>query len=772
MTRALASRPLLVAGPAAVAGVASAALAPGLVVTAVLALLACAAARRAVVPALAAAAFAAGYAAGARDRAATAAMLATVEGHWPRAPPGPVGATLRVTRCGEDPFHGRAWLEGLPPEGPGLRCTFAGTLPGGVGPGAVVRVAGRCRIMPPPGNPGETDRRLPLARRGVGLLAELRTADNVEVLRAAPWSPAGALAALRRKAAARLHRDLPADVAPVAVALLLGDRTGLSDEDRLDFERTGTSHVLAISGMHVLLLAAMVHALLRAAGLGPRAAAGVTFALALAYVPVAGAGAPVRRAVSVLAFHALALVRGRPPDAGSSLGGAALLLALLDPSEMLSIGSQLSFLAAAGILWLAGPWQDRWSARYRLLRRFPAVRHDRPVLLVVTGYLLAAFPVSLAAWLATLSLVARAFGVVTPYAVAVNVLAAPLVSVLLAAVALVALAVPGAAPVATAAARALRGLLALGGSLPASLWVLPPPPVTAVVLWILACVLLRWRPLPALAGLATAIALAVAARPAPPSDAELSMLDVGHGQAVILRSPDGWTALVDGGSRTRPGVARAVLLPALRALGIVRIDLVVVTHADADHWNALPLLLRRFPVGALVTGPDPPAPLLRAAAEARVPWSLARAGAPLFDGPRGRLVVLAAGGDGLSENDTSVVLLLEAEGGVRALLPADREERGLRGLIRSGLPRSEILVAPHHGARCEEAQALGRAVQPRLLLVSSAPGFPNPQTLERYGAPEVIATFDAGAITVRLPGRGAPVAAPFRRNDRATIRAP
>jgi len=762
----LASRPLLIAGPSAVAGAALAAAPLFWTCAPLLALLAWAAARQRVMPLLAGTALAAGHVAGALEAAPTGVTLRALDESWPRAPPGPVETEIEVTRCGEDPFHARAWIEGRPPEGPGLLCAFAGRLPEGVGPGAVVRVAGWCRAPESPGNPGEFDRRAMFAERGIAWQCDLRTGENAEVVRPAPWSVGGALATVRRVMAARLCADLPPDVAPLAVAFLVGDRAGLSDDDRLLFDRTGTTHALAISGMHVILLAAMVHALLRALGFGPRAAAGVTLVLALAYVPVAGGGAPVRRAVAVLSFHALALARGRPPDAGSALGGAALVLALADPVEMLSIGSQLSFVAAAAIVWLAGPWRDRWSKRYLLLRRFPAVRQDYRVLLPVTGYLLSAVPVSLAAWLATLALVARAFGQVTPYALPVNVLAGPLVTVFLGATVLAAAGVPGSALAATLLARALKAVLGWGAALPASLWIVPTPPVAAVIVWTLACVLLRWRPRLAIACLAVAVTLAIRARPLPPPDPEIVMLDVGHGQAVLLRTPEGRTVLVDAGSRTRPGLARGVLLPALRALGVVRIDLAVVTHADADHWNAMPLLLGRLPVGRLVTGRDPPPDVARAADTARVPRSVARPGATLLESPRVRLTVVAAGGDGFSENDASVVLLFECDGR-RALLPADREERGLRALRR--LPRCEILVAPHHGARCDEARALGRALRPALLLVSAARGFPDPLTLGRYGASRVLATADAGAVIVRLGGDGALDVTRFRR---ATIRAP
>ena len=115
-------------------------------------------------------------------------------------------------------------------------------------------------------------------------------------------------------------------------------------------------HLLAISGMHVLLLAGSIHKILRWLGAGPRLAAGCTLALAIAYVPLTGGAPPIRRAVTGLAFYGVALVRGRPGDPASALGGAALVSALFEPAQVATVGFRLSFCAAAAISLLASRW--------------------------------------------------------------------------------------------------------------------------------------------------------------------------------------------------------------------------------------------------------------------------------------------------------------------------------------------------------------------------------------------------------------------------------
>jgi competence protein ComEC len=767
MTKLL-SRPLCLAGPAALAGVL---LAPGpLYWPAALGLVltAWAAAGRSAPALVALLALCAGHVAGARLETRTARALAAQTSLWPRAPPLAAVADLEVIRCGEDPFRGRAWLEGRRGDGVGMLCAWPGALPPGVAGGAWVHVAGRFYPPRAPANPGEADGRRRLAARGLSLLADLRTAANVHVMSEAPPGPRRVLAAVRRRAAVRLRDGLPADVAPLAAALLLGLRSGLADDDRLLFERTGTMHILAISGMHVLLLAGLVHAALRAAGLGPRAAAGITLCLAVSYVPVAGGAPPIRRAVTVLVFYGLALVRGRPPDVASALGGAALVLALADPADVARIGFWLSFAAAAGIALLAGPWRERGARRHRLLRRFPAVRADRPVRLLFWDYVWRALPVALAAWLATQGLVAHAFGVVTPLAPLTNLLAGPIVAVLLPLVALFAVGFGWAAWPVALVTHGLRAVLTVAGAVPGAYWIIVPPPFGAVLAWGAGCVLLRRRLWAGVPLLLAAGAIAGVA-PRAPRRAEVIVLDVGHGQALLFRFADGGAVLVDGGSRSRLNVGRRIVRPALRALGVTRLQAVVCTHADADHSNALPYLLRTLPVDRLITGRDPAETLVEAARGSGVPLVHAAAGDVVYHDGAAQLTVMAAcGGPRLSANDRSIALLFEVAGR-RVLVPADRQVAGLRDLMRRGVPRCEVLIAPHHGARCAEAARLGDAVRPRWLVVSVARGFAHAGTLAAYGASEgVLTTVRDGCVFLRFPAAGPVEVETFR----ATIRRP
>ena len=185
-----------------------------------------------------------------------------------------------------------------------------------------------------------------------------------------------------------------------------------------------------------------------------------------------------------------------------------------------------------------------------------------------------------------------------------------------------------------------------------------------------------------------------------------------------------------------------------------RLERIVVTHFDADHWGAIPDLLHALPVGELVVPATPPTALVRAARRRGVPVVIAQAGDVLHASANSRLVVLASGGaPGWSANDRSLALSYEF-GPHRILLPADREERGLgRGRSR-GVPRWEGLLAPHHGAPCKNAARVGFAVRPHWLLVSGSPWFSDAPTLRAYGAARILHTSSRGCLVVDAPPGG------------------
>jgi len=705
---------------------------------------------------LRAGALAAGVAAGALEEASAGRQRDAMESMRRRLLPPAAALDLEVEEVEENPFRGRGSLLGRARDGSGVLCLFAGPLDRRIAPGARVRAAGRPFLPRPPANPGEADEPGALAARGAAVALDLRSAENLAPLTPAPRSLRALLHRLRHAGARRLGRLLPGDAAPVAAALLFGIRGAVSERVRRAFEATGTLHILAISGMHVVLLAGALHAALRRSGVGPRTSAALTLLCAAAYVPVAGGGAPIRRAVYSIAFYAAALLRGRRPDSFGALAGAALFIALLDPADVPSLGFRLSFAATASIAWLAGSFERRFGRRHRLLARFPLVRRERPLRILLVSYALRAIPTALAAWLATAALVAHAFGRANPWGVAANLVAGPLFSLALPLAGFTALGAGFLAPATAATIRAAMALLDRFAALPGATIQVPFPSLAAVLLWSAGCVALRSRG--RIAAAAFGLAIALWPRPPPPRETAAYLLDVGHGQACLLRFGDGRHALVDAGSRTRPLAGRRSVVPALRALGVRRIDLAVCSHADADHWNAFRDVFASFPVGRLLVGPDPPPPLLESARRFGVEVRRARDGEALLEGAGARLVaILPPDRAGASGNDRSLVLRFETPGGAM-LLPGDREEGGLDALLDHGLAPAETLLAPHHGAANGRARAFGRAVRPRRLLVSGIPEAADETTLRAYGAAEIHATHARGCLRIEfLPEGGAEV---------------
>lgn len=641
-----------------------------------------------------------------------------------------------------------------------------------------VRAFGKLRPLRERRNEGELDRRRAGFRSGV--VATLAAPHRAAVLLLA--RPAGIRASLRRlPAEIRAHawrglcRALPPREAGITGALLLGIRSALPSNDRERFRRTGTAHFFAVSGLHVALAAGMLFAGLRRAGVRRSAVAWTTAGFLGIYCGVTG-GAPSVVRASVMMLAALtANALGRRIRLLDALSLAAVLLLAARPGAIFDPGFLLSF-SAVGTIALLAP-----APRPRRRSTGPAGRAWR--------HLLRSIRITGAACAGTIPIALCLHQPVAPAVFAGNLVVLPAVTALLGyglpATALLAL-VPGSAPIVAPVLGALaRGVPATASMVdlaPLRPLLLPVPPAGAIVLHYAAILLLAGRR-PRLAAVAAAAALALfaaAARPgSPPPFPRIVVLDVGQGASALVRLPNGSTALVDAGSSSLGGIASRLVVPALRSQDLIRIDVLVLTHADSDHVNAAAELALLFPITRAVHPPG-----FAASREGRrILAALRRAGTPALPVAKGAVLLEdPASGSRLrvlhpppfadpslrSDNDTSIVLALEFAGS-RFLLPGDIEEAGIDRVLRLPPgPAATGILLPHHGAQAANLEDLLDALRPSFVVVSARAGFTPASVLELVAARGIArwATWEVGQVRILLDPKGASVAGFLPRASR------
>lgn len=590
-------------------------------------------------------------------------------------------------------------------------------------------------------NPGTFDYEAWLFQQGIHATGQVRGAGRNHRLAQPSWwhTPVDRTRAAIQKQVAALAGEAP--FTGVLLALAIGDRSGVTVAQWNVFTATGTNHLMAISGLHVGLVALLAGALVRIAWRGrlalrlpaQKAAAGAALAVAALYALLAGFSVPTQRALVMIAVVALALMAGRPVRPAAGLAVALMGVLLLDPLSVLSPGFWLSFGAVAvifyamtGRLGADGLWW-RWG------------RVQVVVALALTPLLVLFFGnTSVSAPLANLAAVPWVSFLVVPVAIAA---------------AFAALLFPALAAILLQAGNALMAWLWPFLELLASLAPAPrfaSPPVWAVlagalgVAWLLAPRGWPARPVGALWLLP--MLLWVAPRPSP-GEVWLTLLDVGQGLATVVETAR-HTLVYDTGPRFGTGfdTGEAVVDPFLRARGIRRIDTLVVSHGDLDHIGGARSLTNAWPVTRLLTGvPDKLDWTASEACQRGQSWEWDGVNFEVLHPPR------AVGG-----NDGSCVLRIAAPGGA-FLLTGDIEARTEAELVAAGAPlRARVLVVPHHGSKTSSTDAFIDAVAPELALFPvgyrNRYRLPHPAVVERYrarGIPLMDSARD-GAVTVRL----------------------
>ena len=582
--------------------------------------------------------------------------------------------------------------------------------------------------------------------------------ENLERLGRDAWSVRHWLERLRAAEAGLLARYLPAESLPFVLAVWLGEGATLAPGEYDAFVSSGTAHVLSVSGVHVMIVYLTMNAALAGLVRRRKARAALTIAAVLVYSLVAGAHVATMRSALMLALYLGAELFDREPDAGTSLGLAAAIFLVYSPAFLFDVGFLLSFASVASML----VFNDAIAGR------LPGW----------IGPLRGGVATSLSAQLLPFPLAAGYFHLVPIYGVIANVIVVPLLTVVLWLCVLVTTAGAVSTTFGTvfgmalhAAVQGARAIVSFFAALPGSHALLSSPTFVAVVFfWVGAWFLARalrgeGRMRRAWACVGVCGGLCAAAWSPWQQGPSVDVLDVGHGDAAFIRTPEGGTMLIDGGDRSEyVDCGRRIVTPFLLAQGVRHLDYVVSTHADRDHIGGLFDVVQRFDVGAVVMSPaagDEPLEIdLLAACAAR--------GIPVRRVARGDTLPIAGATvetlfpphdyeSGGSVNDRSLVLRV-AWPGFSMLLTGDIEARAEQALVSLGECTAELLKVPHHGSGTSSTEALLSAVSPRIALCSTD-ARPNRRPIDpavkvRYGRHGISLwqTNEAGGLRLRPRG--------------------
>jgi competence protein ComEC len=599
----------------------------------------------------------------------------------------------------------------------------------------------------PPANPGQFDFQNYMHSRGVHLSAAVQTSDGICVLD----RPTGitfhkAVLALKRLAWQALLSEMPDESdqrTAMAAALLLGYQQTIDLPTNEAFLRTGLSHIISLSGMHMAILAAMVWWIAKAAGLEKRKRAIVTWILITAYALIVPPRAPTLRAVVVCWIFCAAMLFRRRPHPVNTLAVAALVMLLYRPMDLFCPEWQLSYGTILGILLFYKPVLSRLS-QYTLEKIQPLSAGTLPArtLYWLIQILVEMFAVGIAAWFGGSGILLWNFGSFTPMCTLWTILVAPIVPIILY-LGFFKILLAGFLPTLSVMMSALilhcsrvfsvavRWFATVDFT---SFRIGPVPGWIAAAYYMLILIwLLRHhlRPIPRKFGY-TALTLIVTAGliihlQSRRDGLSLCCLSIGHGQAVVLRSPNGEAFLFDTGSISSKDPGSRVVIPYLKHKGIDRLQAAFISHGDLDHFNGLPEIAATGFIKTIYANatfldkaqsPSAPAELTRHLRQYDIP--IRPVPKILNSGPVQirSLWPIDTAPQSLSDNDRSEVLLITCAG-KSILLCGDIEIAAQAELLKLYPDlHADIMLLPHHGSTTNLTADFIIRIAPDILIAS------------------------------------------------------
>lgn len=655
-----------------------------------------------------------------------------------------------------------------------------------------IEVLGELRLPGPLRNPGGFDFAESLHRQGIGCMLSVNHPQAVSILakQSSPWwwIPKRR-AEVRRECNWIFSQNLKGDARTVAMSMLLGDRSRMNDDLRDRFVQSGTMHLLAISGLHVGILAGLLLVICRLFGMSSRWTAFLVIGVITAYALLTNHRPPVLRATTLATITLWGYATFKRTDGLNTLAACGGLLLLWNPNDLFDVGAQLSFLAVGAILWASEFVMRRPDPAQEALRGERSALFE--MLTVFGGWLGKGYIITGAIWLATLPLTMATFHLVAPIGFLLNVLLIPYVAAVLSlgyVFLLGSLLVPVTAGVLVLPFRwSLNGMLWVVDSaqaLPGSHFSIPDIPGWWVAMFyavlFLILILQGTKQIPAYRNqnLKVPVAYSVVGsflalwiivgllmgtvRPDDQDEFRCTFLSVGHGLATVIEYPDGQTLLYDTGNfgdgkRSAHAVERY-----LWSRGKRGVEGIVVSHADHDHFNGVFELLESLTVGKLIISQPfldfdqyTIRDLCEVASSHRVPIEIVAGNDELKIGEH-TLYVLHPASQFRSQHDNANSIVLRIEfAGRSLLLTGDLERDGIPELVQRSIEPVDVMLAPHHGSAKSNPPELYDWAQPAHIIISTgdADALPRLQA-DLQGRIDVKSTHDSGAIMVRISKDG------------------
>ncbi|MBN2020144.1 MAG: DNA internalization-related competence protein ComEC/Rec2 [Sedimentisphaerales bacterium] len=634
-------------------------------------------------------------------------------------------------------------------------------------------------------NPGEFDIAKYLARKGVFVGASVKSRDAIEITQAGHGR---LLTRIRTRlsdiATRRLTGELPTDdpTRGLVEALLLGSRGNINKDVYRAFRETGLLHFISLSGMHLAIIAGIGWWIGRLAGLMKRGQAAICIITVVVFVLTVPPRDPTIRAAIITIVFCVSFFFRRQPNSFNSLSLAAIILLLANPTGLFNAGWQLSFASVLGILAfyrrihlflyekIAG---HPWVADFLMTKPFfKIVSRPGPAILAL-------FTTGLSAWTGSAGILLYHFYTINPLTSVWTAVAFPFVSLILIfgfLKVLLSFALPTLAGLLGLAvsllANTLIGMVKFIAGLNISEILTGHTPIWLIAVYyaLVLFIGLSWfkRPMPRrIICVATSIIIltylgAVKWQRTYRNDLALTVLDIGHGQAIFAQLPGGANILFDAGSLSRDNVGERVILPFMQYDNLTKIDALVISHGDIDHINGIPEVAQNtqardiFASDAFINDIRPTVKFLLDELKQKVKKI---DNLPREFGPA-RMSTLWPGRDILennrvSDNDKSIVTLIEYAGR-QILIPSDVEKFAQAEILQL-YPhlKADILIAPHHGSRKTLERKFLEVIQPHVVICSCTnTAFEKGQVIKQDRNFSSYYTGKDGAVTVRINQAG------------------